>query len=78
MNTEIIKKGLTKFNSDEVDSFVNYLTRLATEKKRSGEIKNPWVNQRPDAYLINCFKQVNGDGLSFDVQHITVQPTGIS
>ena len=77
MNIDTIKTALTKYNQDEVDTFIAYLNHLANEKKQ-GAYKNPWLQHRNDDYLINCFKQVSKDGLVFDGKHITLQSTGIS
>ena len=82
MNIEAIQHGLKKYPENQVNNFIEYLKRLATEKHTSGEnkgkLKNPWLQQRPDSFLINIFNVVADDGLVFDGDDITLQSTGVS
>lgn len=82
MNTEAIKHGLKRYPENQVANFVEYLKRLATEKHTSGDnkgkLKNPWMQQRPDSFLIHIFNVVADDGLVFDGDDITLQSTGVS
>ncbi len=82
MNIEAIQHGLKKYPENQVNNFIEYLKRLSTEKHTSGEnkgkLKNPWLQQRPDSFLINIFNVVADDGLVFDGDDITLQSTGVS
>lgn len=77
MNPDAIKQGLKKYPENQVNNYIAYLQRLATEKQK-GNLKNPWMNQRTDDFLIRIFKVVADDGLVFDGDDITLQSTGVS
>lgn len=77
MKPEAIKQGLKKYPENQVNNYIAYLQRLATEKQK-GNLKNPWMSQRTDDFLIRIFKVVADDGLVFDGDDITLQSTGVS
>jgi hypothetical protein len=78
MKPEAIKQGLKKYPENQVNNYIAYLQQLAAEKDKQGKLKNAWVNQRPDDFLIRIFKVVADDGLVFDGDDITLQSTGVS
>jgi len=79
MNKGLIITGLVDYDKVQVEIFANYCEKLSIETdKKTGKLKNWWMKDRSDKYLIDCFKKVHDDGLVFDGQHITLQSTGIS
>jgi hypothetical protein len=78
MNQDAIKQGLKKYPVNQVNNYVAYLHRLEFEKDKNGNLKNPWMKQRSDDFLIHIFKVVSDDGLVFDGDDITLQKTGVS
>lgn len=73
MNYEIIKKGLSEFNSTHVEVYVKYLKQLETEKAKDGKLKNYWFAQNvTDQSAIELFKKVALDNLYIDGETITI------
>jgi len=79
MQKDKLVKLLEKFNSEEVGVFASYIMRLYLEKDRkTGKLKNYWIQNRKEEEMADLFKRVSKDGLVFDGVHITLQSTGIS
>ena len=81
MNIPTITEALKEYSENQVTNYCAYLQKLLTEKQKKGNewvIKNPWMSQRTDAFLIRMFNLVASDGLVFDGQDITLQSTGVS
>jgi hypothetical protein len=77
MNKLNIQKLLHDYDETNVNIFINYIDKLATEK-RNGNLKNAWMGYKTDEQLASMFKQVNKDGLAFDGKIVSLQTTGIS
>lgn len=77
MKRDVLKGLLSDYESEKVETYINYCARIESEKK-NGVLKNPWMAHRSDQVLANFFKAVSLDKLSFDGKHITLQSTGIS
>ena len=60
---EEIKKGLADFDTEAVELFSTYCTRLLLEKDKDGKVKNDWIQNWKADKLTNFFKQVAKDGL---------------
>lgn len=78
-----VKEWLKDFDKNEVAIYINYLRKLETEKKKDKEtwkewLANPWFYYKEENELIELFKKVNKQWLTFDWKHITLQSTGIS
>jgi nucleoside phosphorylase len=79
MNTEKIKTLIKESGTPaQVNRYLTYLAKLASEKDNKGVLKNPWMKHKTDEYLAQIFNQVAEDGLVFDGQSITLQNTGVS
>ena len=79
MDKSSIITGLADYDKVQVELFANYCFALSIEtNKKTGKLKNWWMKDRTDKYLIDCFKKVHDEGLVFDGQHVTLQNTGIS
>lgn len=77
MNTQTIAAALDKYPENQVNNYLAYIQRLATEKKNNN-LKNPWMNYKKEPELIRIFETVALDGLVFDGIDITLQSTGVS
>jgi hypothetical protein len=76
-----LKNLLAGCNEDHANSYIEYLIKLQSEKKKDGQnyvTKNPWMKHKTDEYLATIFKKVALDGLVFDGEDITLQNTGVS
>ena len=76
MNYEKIKKGLSKYDPQEVTRYINYLKFLETDKDRDKKPRNPWFNYVKESQLIDIYKKVAIDNLSIDGETITLQYKG--
>jgi len=66
------------YEQEYAEKFAAYCMRLKLDKSKDGKLKNPWMQSRTAAQMVDLYKRVNRDGLVFDGEHITLQSTGIS
>ena len=79
MKKELIMEALKEYPKTEVEKFAIYIVTMATEKdKKTGELKNAWINRISEENIAKLYERVKADGLVFDGVHITLQRTGIS
>lgn len=78
MDKNKIIQGLKSYDKVHVELFAEYCYQLEVERKRDGSLKNPWMKYKNEAYLIDCFKKVDDDGLVFDGKNVTLLSTGTS
>ena len=78
MNQQALSKLLQNFDKPAVDDYIKYCFYVLNDTKSGGQEKNPWMKNRSDQQLADCFIAVVKDGLPFDGKHITLQSTGIS
>jgi hypothetical protein len=76
MELNNVKKALEEFNQSEVNIYLQYLHKLATEKEKDGSAKNKWIPYFQDAQAIHLYKTVAKDGLFIDGDTITLQFKG--
>lgn len=77
-NKATLKSLLSEYDTVQVDRYVSYLEKIATEKDKDKKIKNEWVGWLKDEQLAEAFKKVDLEGLVFDGIHVTWQSTGVS
>jgi hypothetical protein len=77
-NKDSLKKLLSDYDPIQVDRYISYLGKIATEKDKDKVLKNPWVDWLKDDKLAEAFKNVALEGLVFDGVHVTWQSTGVS
>lgn len=73
-----LKKGLADYDTEAVEIFSTYCTKLLLEKDKDGKLKNDWIQNLKAEKLINFFKQVAKDGLYIDGKNITIDKRGVS
>lgn len=78
MNKEKLKSLLAEYNKQDVDNYINYCSKLQTEKWRDWTIKNPRAAYISEEKFSELFKKVANEWLVFDWEQITLQSTGIS
>jgi hypothetical protein len=79
MKKEKIIELLKDSKKEQAENFASYCIRLKFEKdKKTGKLKNYWIQNRTSEQMATLFKRVEADGLVFDGVHITLQSTGIS
>jgi len=76
MNYTEIKKALSDYGQNEVDTYLTYLNALETDKSRDGQLRNPWFSKFKETNAIYLFKKVAADGLFIDGETITLQNKG--
>ena len=70
---------LQDYPKEQVEKYASYCLRLSLEKnKKTGQLKNPWIQNKTEGQLADYFRRVAEEGLVFDGEHITLQSTGIS
>lgn len=75
---EEIEALLPNEKPEDVDNFSSYMQRIATEKDKQGNLKNPYMKLKSAKQLAGLFMRVKALGLVFDGKHITLQSTGVS
>lgn len=72
MNLQTVKNGLSGYDAVKVGVYINYIHQLSTEKDRSGQLKNKWVQFQKEQAFIDIYKKVAIDNLYIDGDSITL------
>lgn len=78
-----LKELLKNYDSQEVDFFIDYVTKLKSAKVKDKDTqqwkdKNTWSLQKNDNWYADLFKQNTHTKLRFDGEHITINQNGLS
>ncbi len=77
-----LERLLSGHKSADVENYVNYCIKSATDKNKygdkKGELKNKWFHYVTAKMLSDYFIKVHNEGLVLDGRHITIQSTGLS
>lgn len=71
MNKKLIKESLSKFEDQEVNNYIVYLSTVEKDQKNMN-----WIGNISDKEWIHAFKKVKADGLTFDGDTVTFQYRG--
>jgi len=78
-NYKDIKSELLKKHEEvKVINYINYLTKIETDKDKAGKSKNAWFHYKKETELIDMFNKMADNGLFIDGDLVTIQSTGIS
>jgi recombinational DNA repair protein RecT len=76
INLDTIKEALKDYEEVHVDTFIQYLKFLQTDKNNKGELKNKWILYAENKPIIHLFKKVRDEGLNIDGDTVTLQFKG--
>ena len=73
-----MEKELKDYPPQPVENFINYVRKLRVDKKKGGQLKNPWASRWADSTFVTLFKKVAATGMYIDGKHITINSNGVS
>lgn len=76
---QTIRKMLREYPEQKTERYLSYVQKLKTEKKRGGDLVNPWASKKPDGYWIDTFKDVADNvGLYIDGKSVSITSIGVT